>query len=584
MKIKYFIILFFFFTISFSSAKEVLLQAMRDEIKRSMESLQIEKLDKPYYIEYTLRINTSYHIEASLGSLINDQTTQTARLNVSVRIGDYKFDNSNFFDFGFAFFGSGDDEENYRNRTVPLELDYSSLRHELWLATDAAYKQATEIYTKKLATLQNRIRTDTTHDFIYIEPEKNFYKISYPHFDKERFINSVKNVSKIFINFPEIQNSKVIFEYIPETILYVNSEGREYIKSEFHSGFEVVAHSQADDGMPLSNFYSVYAKFPDDLPNTDSLLKAVKLIAEKLIELRKSPIIEESYSGPILFEGQAASEIVAQIFAPNLVAVRPPLTESGIQQTNRSSAFQNKIGGRVLPEFMSIKADPTINKFNKTLVIGNYSIDDQGVKAQTVELVKNGYLKNLLSGRTPTKRVKTSNGHFRSGGAMLSTILIESEKEYSKNKNELKKHLLKLVKDRELPYGIIVRKVLNQNVQFTTLRRSAGNLFISYQAEPKIKIIEAYRIYPDGREELIRGAEGSGFTPQSFKDIILCGQDKYALNYLAPSITSPYLSGGSQYIGATIISPDLLFEDGEINKIEEDFPKPPLYSTPLIKN
>lgn len=584
MKLKLWIAVLLFITFSFSKANETFLQAMRDEIKRSMDSLQIEKLDKPYYIEYTLRISTSNHIEASLGSLISDETTRTARLTVSVRIGDYKFDNSNFFDFGFAIFGSGDDEENYRNRAIPIELDYKSLRRELWLATDAAYKQAAEVYAKKNATLQNRIRTDTTHDFIYIEPERHISQVPFPIFNKERFLNSVKNVSKIFINYPEIHDSKVVFEYIPETIYYVNSEGREFIKTEFHSGFEVVAYTQADDGMPLSNFYSAYSKFPEDLPSSDSLLKAGKLLADKIIELRKAPIIDESYSGPIIFEGQAATELIAQVFAPNLVAIRPPLTESGIQQSSRSIAFQNKIGGRVLPEFISVKADPSINKYGNTKTIGNYSIDDQGVKAQTVELVKNGYLKNLLSGRTPTKRVKTTNGHFRSGGAMLSNIILEIDKAYSKPKSDLKKRLLKLVKDRELPYGIVVKKVLNQNIQYTTLRRSGGMFFISYQAEPKIKLIEAYKLYPDGKEVLVRGVEGSGFTPQSFKDIILCGQEKYVLNYLAPAISSPYMSGGSQYIGATIISPDLLFEDGEINKIDEDFPKPPLYSTPLIKN
>ncbi len=586
MSTRLFISLLIIFNVIYYSAisNDVLLQAMRDEMNRSITSLQIEKLDKPYYIEYTLTLSRSYHIESSLGSLVNDEEPKSARLIVSVRIGDYEFDNSNFFDIGFAFFGSGDDEENFLNRSVPIELDYSSLRRELWLATDAAYKQAAEVYAKKLAIIQNRVRTDTTHDFIRIEPEKIYDTTSYPKLIKERFLKSVTEVSNIFTNYPDIYNSKVVFEHIPQTIYYLNSEGREYIKTEFFSGFEVVAFTQAEDGMPLSNFYSAYAKHPDDLPTLDSLLRATQFIAEKLIALRNAPILEESYSGPILFEQQAAVEMFAQFFAPNLTTVRSPLTESGIQQSSRSAAFQNKIGGRVLPEFISVKADPSMDKYGQIKLIGNYRIDDQGVRAQSVELVKNGYLKNLLSSRTPTRRVKTTNGHFRGGSAMLSNILILPDKEYSKSRSDLKKRMLKLCKDRELPYGIIIRRVLNQNIQFTTLRRSAGGVFISFQSEPKVNIIEAYKIFPDGKEQLIRGGEGSGFTVQSFKDIILCGQDKYVLNYLAPSISSPYMTGGSQYTGATIISPDLLFEDGEIRKIEEDFPRPPLFSSPLIKN
>jgi hypothetical protein len=93
----------------------------------------------------------------------------------------------------------------------------------------------------------------------------------------------------------------------------------------------------------------------------------------------------------------------------------------------------------------------------------------------------------------------------------------------------------------------------------------------------------ASKVYPDGREELIRGVEVKGITTQSFKDIIKVGKDNYILNYLAPSVVSPFITGGSQYIGSTIITPSFLLEDGEVKPIEDDFPKPPFLANPLSK-
>jgi hypothetical protein len=93
--------------------------------------------------------------------------------------------------------------------------------------------------------------------------------------------------------------------------------------------------------------------------------------------------------------------------------------------------------------------------------------------------------------------------------------------------------------------------------------------------------IEIYKVYPDGREELIRGGEGAGFNVQTFKDILSTGRDKYVLNYLAPAVVSWFVSGGDPYIGSTIITPDLFFEDGEIRLKDGDFPRPPMISSPL---
>jgi len=572
-----------FFVTSKAAVSDEILKAMRDEINRSMNELHLESLQKPYYIEYTLKIYDSFHITSTLGTITNSSKDRKAELNVNIRVGDYSFDNSNFFDISLGLFGSTDEEENFKNRTVPYEIEYKSLRRELWLASDAAYKQASEILSKKFATLKNKTRKDSTPDFIKLSPEKNYDTISVPPFDINKFEELSRNVSSKFNSFKNIQISYVGLEYIPETVYYANSEGREYIKTNLYSGIEILAATQADEGMPLFDMYSAYSKSPYELPREDSLSKAALSIADNLTLLEKSPILEETYSGPVLFEDNAAAELFAQVFAPNLVVQRSPMTESGVQESDRYIAFQNKIGGRVLPEFISVDANPNKDYYDRTPLLGNYKVDDEGVKAQSVNLVKDGYLKNLLSSRIPSKRVHTSSGHKRGGAAMISTIELSTDKNHKKSDKELISQMLKLCKDRELPFGIIVKKAANQNIFYTTLQRIAPT-HISLNFNPQaFNLLTVYKVFKDGHEELVRGCDANGFTVQSFKDILNVGNKPYVLNLLAPSITSPYITVGDLYVGSSVITPSLLFEDGEIKVREDDFPNRPFLPNPLTE-
>jgi hypothetical protein len=566
---------------SAAANNDELMRAMRDEMKRSMSELSVAGLQKPYYIEYKVTLNNAYNVKSALGSMVESEENPYATLSVNVRVGNPKFDNTNFFDVGLGFFGSSDDEEAFSNRRIPIETDYATLRRELWLATDAAYKQAAELYSKKEAAIQNRLRTDTTPDFLLLPAAKMIDTTAFAPFDRAYFEKTLDEVSAVFKNYPQISISQVGVEYSPTQTLYVNTEGREYIKNETFTGLEIVAATQATDGMPLAQMYSAYSIHPKDLPSRDSLLKATRNLAETLFKSMTATTLEEPYSGPVLFEDQAAAEVFAQIFAPNLVTQRAPLSDRGFRDAERFGAFQNKVGGRVLPEFLSVRAMPENEFFKETPLVGSYEIDDEGTEALNVILVDKGFLKTLLSSRIPTRRIRESNGHERGGAAMLSVIeMISTDPKKQLSKADLRKRLLKLAKDRALPYGIVVKKVLNQNILYTTLYRLTSGDYPFSPSESKVPVLEVYKLYPDGREELVRGLEGAGFSVQAFKDIIAVGKESYALNFLAPAVTSPFITRGAQYLPSTVIVPNLLFEDGEMRPLEADFPKPPLLPAP----
>ena len=517
-----------------------------------------------------------------LGTVEDIDSGLTASLTVRVRVGGAKFDNTNFFDVSLGFFGSSDDEEGFKNRRIPFELTVDGLRRELWLATDACFKQAVEVYAKKEATLKNRTRTDTTWDFSLMPGETiletNIHRVAA---DVPSMIWLTERLSSIFRSYPSIQNSRVGMEIVPKETYYLNTEGRKLHKYECFTGVEIVATTQASDGMPLAQTYATYGILPTDLPSADSLERVVRLAAARLDKQTTAPTIE-AYSGPVVFEGQAAAGVLGQFFAPNLVAQRQPLSEGGFSTNDRNLAFQNKIGARVLPEFMSVQAVPSRERDNGRIVAGHYAVDDEGMRALDVSLVEKGYLRALLSSRVPTKRVKASNGHQRGGGAMLSVLDVTcADAKRKLSSADLKKRLLKLVKDRELPYGIIVRSTMDQNLLFTGVYRQLGSDLPISQGEGKIGLLEAYRVYPDGREELIRGVEGAGISPASFKDILAVSKTTTVHNFLAPSVVPSFITGGSAYVIATIITPDLLFEDLEVRPLDGDMPKPPVMINPI---
>ena len=138
------------------------MKAMHDELDRSMKQLQLENLEKPYFISYRVVDSDSTNVSASFGALDSSGQGHSRRLTVEVRVGSYQLDNTNFFSFNFnqsamvqVFNGTAE---------LLLDDDYKELRRQIWLVTDATYKSAVEDL-KKRAALENKTDTDNTPDF-----------------------------------------------------------------------------------------------------------------------------------------------------------------------------------------------------------------------------------------------------------------------------------------------------------------------------------------------------------------------------------------------------------------------------------
>ena len=92
------------------------------------------------------------------------------------------------------------------------------------------------------------------------------------------------------------------------TTWLVNSEGTIVRKSAeaFQEGIGV--GTQAADGMRLDRSYATVGNTLGDLDAPEAFQKhAVKLIAS-LFDLRKAPLVEEEYHGPVLLSSDAAAD------------------------------------------------------------------------------------------------------------------------------------------------------------------------------------------------------------------------------------------------------------------------------------
>ena len=133
-----------------AAADDVVMKAMRDELDRSMKQLQLEQLEKPYFISYHVQDRTSLDTSATFGALLSGGLARARYLTVQVRVGSYQSDNSNFMTYPPAANGLAE------NILLPVDDDYQELRRQIWLATDEAYKEALEMLSRKRGALENR--------------------------------------------------------------------------------------------------------------------------------------------------------------------------------------------------------------------------------------------------------------------------------------------------------------------------------------------------------------------------------------------------------------------------------------------
>jgi predicted Zn-dependent protease len=260
--------------------------------------------------------------------------------------------------------------------------------------------------------------------------------------------------------------------------------------------------------------------------------------------------------------GKASGVFFHEIFGHRIEGQRMKSESDG-------QTFKKKIGEKILNENLSVIMDPTMQNYNGQDLNGYYKYDDQGVKSEEVDIVKNGTLKGFLMSRRPIEGFPKSNGHGRAQAGMepvtrQSNLIVTTDKPYTFD--ELKQILREEAKKQGLEYGYLFSSVVGG---FTMTGRFIPNAF-------NVTPTEVYRIYVDGRpDELVRGVDLVGTPLSMFSQIEAAGGDVEVFTG-----TCGAESGG---VPVTAISPALFVKRIEMQKKDKSQERPPILPRPGVK-
>ena len=551
------------------------LDAVASEMERSMATLRIESADSPYFLGYKLTEVEVNDAAASLGDVISDKERHFVNLEAHVHVGDYKFDNSNFVA------PQREGLDGIAEQQLPLEPNPKIARRVTWLTTDVAYKEALEQIQAKREALKSGAAGGLSNvpSYTKAKPLAMTEPVRVPRLESLPDLKKrAEKISAVFRSQKHVRDSRVAFTSYLERRWLLNSEGNAVHDTRRASGVLIVASGQAQDGQELFSYYTRYGHTAADLPGDEDLVKAAKAVAQHIEDMQKAPLID-NYTGPVLFEGDGAVGIVRAALAPHLSGTPLPVGVSQRDATRFGGALTDRIGGRVTAPLLSVVDDPTAHFAEKTPLIGGYRIDDEGTEAQKVSVIENGTLKGLLMSRTPSKQIDRSNGHARlsmPGGLFRgsTTNLILSGKG-GVDRKALVKKLVAEAKSQGLPYGVIIRQLddapITANSELTRFERLQLLQGVDDQSPPMA--LRAYRVYPNGKEELIRGVQLKPVQMRAWRDLIGVSKDRTVRNFLA-SIDDPALvqvNGAgpgfvpSAGVESSVITPDLLFRELDIS-------------------
>ncbi len=518
-----------------AAAGDPLLEALLTELERSKAQLKLDQVQPPYYIEYRVHDVADSFAEAAFGAVREEQKIRGRVLRVVVRVGGYKQD---------SFFGRGVGEVEI----LPLENDAIALRHQIWLATDEAYKAASEALTEKQAYMkQFAADANPVDDFAPATSAAAVGGVAELQAEAPAWRKTLEEATNLYRRYPVVQSLSASARFTAINEYFVNSEGTVARSGRATYTVTLNGATQAADGMRLNrNPYWTVGR-PEELPKHDEFLAETRKMLDTLSALREAPIAEEEYRGPVLFAADAADDMFVGLLGANVLGRKP---QPGLP--NRTTGvFATSYRSRILPSFLSVVDDPTMKQFQSKNLVGSYEVDSEGVPARAVHIVERGILTNYLLGRQPIRDFPASNGHGRSAPGVfpqpgIGNLLIQTSQPQSAA--ALRQQMLELVRSQGKPYGYRVETL------------GPGNT-------PRL----LYRIFEkDGHEELVRGAVFNELDVRTLRNNLIAAGD------------DPLVSNRNTGVPSTIISPSVLFDELEVKRADTSKDKLPEYPAPAL--
>jgi predicted Zn-dependent protease len=533
------------------ASSALLLETLEQELSRAMQELSKAK-PAPYYISYAASEHRVEVVSGSQGDLFDPVSRQVRSVDVTVRVGNHQLDNTH----------------NHRRPSglgstlLPIEDDRAAIARALWLTTDRQYKVASrallEVQTEHKVKAEEG---DSSPDFSSQKPQVFIGRPgTAPRVDREVWLERVKRLSGLFREYPEIYGSYVTLVTDASKRYFVSSEGSRVLTSEALTRLIAYAETRTDDGMELFRAETFDASSPDGLPDEAMVAAKIRKLAEDLRALRKAPLVEP-YAGPALLSGRAAAVFFHEVLGHRLEGQRQRGDEEG-------QTFAKKVNQKILPDFLSVVDDPTLQTLDGVELNGYYQYDDEGVPGQRAEVVKDGVLTGFLMSRMPVQGFAESNGHGRAQEGLMpvgrqANLIVSST--HTVPDAQLRQKLIDEVKRQNKPYGLYFEDIAGG---FTLTTRFLPQAF-------QILPIMVWRVYPDGRpDELVRGVDIVGTPLVALNRLIVTGDTTQVFNGIC--------GAESGNVPVSAAAPAILFSEIEVQKKAVSRNRPPILPPPAF--
>lgn len=508
------------------------------ELQRAMKQIRVPGHPAPYFISYLVRDEERWRIQAKYGALTHDTHERRRDAFVDVRVGSHRSDQVR--DGGLA---DGDKEdESYGYVDLPFGPDPDGLRYGLWRLTDARYREAVEaLLSKKSHELTYRNPNRHLHAYEKRKGQVHLGWKPFPAVDRDFWIDFVERSSRRIKRDVDIKESHVEFQAEHVCRVLVNSEGARQIQCLPIWSLECYLWllSSTGDAFPWTHRFMVTD--PAELPDEREFMRGIRDGIATLRRLSMAPTLR-SFCGPAMLDPVPAGLLMHEAVGHRLEGNR--LLASGEGQT-----FKDSLGKMILPEFLSIRDDPRMPTFEGRSLVGHYLFDDEGVEARDARLVRRGRLTEFLTSRTGIAKRHRSNGHARSAYhqrpiSRMGSLLVESEN--GLDDGALKQALLEEIRRQNAPFGV---RIMDASSGETAT--DAYN-FQAFLGEVNL----AAKVYPDGREEWIRGINFVGTPLNAIRGIVAAG-NRY-------EVDNAYCGAESGYVPVSTISPAMVVSELEL--------------------
>lgn len=538
-----------------AKSREVVIGAMKQELKRSMSKLKFKDYKAPYFMAYQLKDHKRLGLTGKYGSVVSKTDSRTRYLYTEIRVGDHSFDNyANIDNEAFRL------NETPVDKRAPLDNNAMALRGVLWRMTDAAYKKALSDYlTKKGGAVYSPEKKTSLPSFSKEKMHKYRGQTQKVEFDQQTWKKHIATITKQMVKSKNVVDSSMDVSVTRVVRYLTTSTGADIIDEQVIYAIHIEAITRAKDGMKLDNGRSYYARSAAQLPSLATMQKDVAAMLTELQELRQAPVLDP-YTGPAILLPAASGVLFHEAIGHRLEGERQRKEDEG-------QTFKGRLNKAVIPKFLSVYDDPTLDKYNNVELNGFYQYDDEGVRAQRVALIEKGVLKAYLKSRTPVDGSPHSNGHGRSQGsqkpiARMGNLMVAADKSKSVPYTKLKQMLIAEIKKQKKPFGLIIKDITGGSTN------TSGYGYQAFKGSSRL----IYKVDQTGKETLVRGAEMVGTPLVSINKIVAASTEM--------DIFNGYCGAESGYVPVSTVAPALLTTEIELQRNQAGKERAPLLPPP----